>query len=73
MRTIAENWTEDCVAGDSQGSVLQVWAEVDGNWRVNFALGTIQALDEPVSNVQDDCIMEIDHLHLSELITLVPE
>lgn len=53
--------------------MLQVWAEVNGDWKVYFALGTTQSLDESVFEVRDDCFVAIDSVSLGDLVTLVPE
>nr|WP_236996053.1 hypothetical protein [Halobacterium salinarum] len=56
----------------AEGSMLQVWAEVDGDWRVYFALGTTQSLDETVHEVRQDCFVAVDPVPLSDLLTLIP-
>ncbi|CAP15099.1 MULTISPECIES: hypothetical protein [Halobacteriales] len=72
MRGIAESWIDECVEDSAEGSMLQVWAEVDGDWRVYFALGTTQSLDETVHEVRQDCFVAVDPVPLSDLLTLIP-
>jgi hypothetical protein len=73
MREIAERWIDDCVEGGTEGSMLQVWAEVDGDWRMYFALGTTQCLEDSVHELRDDCFLAVDPVSLGDLVSLVPE